>query len=436
MESWEIWIICAAFVAYALVSRVASRWLITAPMVFIGLGFALSSEGFDVVQLGIEKAAIEFILEVTLAIVLFSDASRLRFARVRHHFGLPLRLLGIGLPLTVAVGALIVFGLLDGVSFTTAALVAAVLAPTDAALGQPVVTNPAVPANIREALNVESGLNDGLALPIVTVLIAMVAHEQHTAGFWVGFMAEQVCFGVSAGVVIGAGFAWLLARSRAAGWIDPVFGQLSVAVVPILAYAGAETLDGNGFISAFVAGIAFAAVCDRETERSTEFTEDSAQLFAAAAFFMFGNIVFASSIHQLSWSVALCALMVLTIGRMAPVAIAMIGSGASVVTVGFVGWFGPRGLASIVFGLTVAETELIAEGSAALSVIGWTVVASVVLHGMSAGPGARRYGRWWSSHHVESQESMMESNPVEVTRVRWSARESAWPLARDDETKD
>ncbi len=426
MEFSQIWLISAVFIGYALLSRAATRFWVTAPMVFIALGLLLSDEALGVVQLRVDNHTVEFITEVTLAVILFSDASRLRVDRIRRSLQVPGRLLGIGLPLTFVVGALVVWVLYRDEGLTLAALVAATLAPTDAALGQPVVTDATVPATVRQSLNIESGLNDGLALPVVTVLMAVLAEDDRSFGFWVRFLIEQIGYGALVGVASGAGLAWLLLRACRLELTDPVFGQLGVLFIPLFAYSGAKALAGNGLIAAFVAGIAFGAIAKTETEHRTEYTEDSAQLLAAVAFFLFGNIVFATSAGELTWRVGLAAIGLLTIGRMLPVAVAMFGSGSAAVTTLFLGWFGPRGLATIVFGLMIVEEGIVEEGSPPIDVIAWTVIASVVLHGLSAAPGAAAYGRWWAAQTSAEQASMMESEPVQEAPVRWANRLEAW----------
>jgi len=307
---------------------------------------------------------------------------------------------------------------LPGFGWLEAALVAAVLAPTDPALGQAVVSDEAVPQRVRQGLNVESGLNDGLVLPVVLVLIAAVAGGGTTAGSWVDLVGRQLALGVLIGVGVGALGGLLIRRGLASGRIEGIYAQLGTLGLAVLALSGAIAVGANGFIAAFVAGLAFGAVCGQETAgHLDEYTEDTGRLLAVVAFFVFGNVFVLPAIPALSWAVGLCALLLLTVGRLLPVAVSLIGSRVAVPTVLFVGWFGPRGLASILFGLLLLERELPAAQEF-FAVITATVVASVVLHGMTATWGAQRYGAWFEAQ-AQRHAAMPEAAPVTAHRVRW-----------------
>jgi NhaP-type Na+/H+ or K+/H+ antiporter len=350
--------------------------------------------------------------EVTLGVLLFSDASRIDTRALRREFMLPARLLGIGLPLTVALGTGVLMVLLDGVGVWEAALIAAILAPTDAALGQEVVADPSVPARIRQGLNVESGLNDGLVVPAVALFLTLAADEEDagSAGFWGRFVLEQIGVGVLVGVLVGGAGAWLITRGETHDWVDGVYAQLATFALAVAALSTAVHFSGNGFIAAFVGGMVFGSVAPR-AHGLGEFTEDAAQLAAAVSFFVFGNVLLGPALDAVDAGIIVCALATLTIGRMLPVAVAMAGSGAAAPTVGFVGWFGPRGLASILFGLLLLEEELpMAEDL--FAVVAWTVLLSVVLHGATAAAGARRYGAWWATMSDAERESMPEGLDV------------------------
>ena len=390
-------------------------------MFFAAAGLVLGPELLDTVDLGLEIEAVNLIGEATLGLLLFSDASRIDTRQLRHEFMLPARLLGIGLPLTIALGAVGVRLLIDDIGWTQAALIAAILAPTDAALGQEVVSDPAVPARIRQGLNVESGLNDGMVVPVVALFLALTLEpdDSGSASFWGRFVLQQVGLGVLIGIVVGAGGAWLVNRATQADSIDGIYAQLATLALAIIALTAALHFDGNGFIATFVAGLAFGRVSGR-AEHLGEYTEDTAQLAAAVSFFLFGNVLFGPALGQLSFRIALCAVLTLTVGRILPVALSMIGTKAAAPTVAFVGWFGPRGLASILFGLVLIEEEL-PTADALFAIVAWTVALSIVLHGASAAGGARAYGRWWSSMEDDERETMPEGVPVRDQRLRGPA---------------
>ncbi|HWH35571.1 MAG TPA: cation:proton antiporter [Acidimicrobiales bacterium] len=416
MSFSEVCVIAAALIGYGLVSRRIAHWPVSMPMVFVALGSLAEVSGL--VVLAAETAQVAVLAEITLAVILFGDAVRINVRSLGHDLALPGRLLLAGLPLTIALTTLLVAVVLPGLSWAEAALVAAVLAPTDAALGKAVIDDESVPRRIRRSLNVESGLNDGLVLPAVLIFVALATGEQTTAGFWASFVVRQVILGAVLGVAVGGAGAWLLARAQQRAWVEGIYAQLATLALALLAFAGAQAAGANGFIAAFGAGLAFGAV-GTGTDHLVEYTEDSGQLLAVVAFFVFGNVFVNDALGSLSVGVVTVAVLVLTAGRMVPVALVMTGTGAAAATKAFVGWFGPRGLASIAFGLLLLE-EALPGGEQLFAIIALTVVASVVLHGASAAAGAQAYGRWWAAVPGSEQEVMPESLPVPPGRSRWS----------------
>ncbi|MFV2039543.1 MAG: cation:proton antiporter, partial [Acidimicrobiales bacterium] len=308
---------------------------------------------------------------------------------------------------------------INDISWWEAALVGAILAPTDAALGQEVVSDPAVPVRIRQGLNVESGPTDGLVAPAVSLFVVLASGEENagSAAFWVRFLLRQVGVAVLVGVAVGVAGAWLLAWADARGWADGIYSQLATLAVAIAAYTVALEFEGNGFIAAFVAGLLFGRVSP-DPARLGEYTEDTAALAASVSFFLFGNILLGPALDTVTFSVLACAVFILTLGRMVPVATAMARTGAARPTVLFVGWFGPRGLASILFGLIVLEEQL-ASAQQLFGIVAWTVVLSVILHGATAAWGARRYGQWWAEMSSDERDSMHEGVEVAEHRTRW-----------------
>jgi sodium/hydrogen antiporter len=415
----EAVIVFGLLLGWALVAGRVARLPITAPMVFIGAGVVLGPQALDVLHLDLDQSGVLILAEVTLSIVLFSDAARIDVAHLRREVALPARMLGIGLPLTIGLGTFVFLVLLPDLSWREAGLLAAILAPTDAALGQAVVSNPVVPERIRQSLNVESGLNDGLAVPAFTVFLTLAAasEERRNAGEWVEFVARQIGFGALFGVGVGVLAAWLILRSTRAGWSEGISGQLAGLAVPGMAVALAATVDGNGFIAAFTAGLAFKFVGGDETERLTEYAEDTGQLLALVSFVAFGNVLVGPVLDDLTWRVAVAAVLSLTLLRMVPVAVSLVGAGLRRPTIVFLGWFGPRGLASILLSLTVLEERSVALAEDLFAVVAWTVLASVVAHGMSAAWAAERYGRWYRDER-DAAPAMEESMPVPRSRVR------------------
>jgi len=385
-------------VVFAIVAARLERWSIGGPLVFTVAGILLGPAalgGFDPPP---SSEAFQLLTEVTLALLLFADASTIGLGELRRHAGIPLRLLAIGLPLTIVLGGLLAYVTLPGVTLALAFLVATVLAPTDAALSLAVVSNPQVPLTVRNSLNVESGLNDGIATPIVTVLIAVVAAEEGATQGWFTEALENVGIAVVVATVLSGAAGWFVVRARRAGWTSPTSEQLVVLTLAFVCYAASVSLDGNGFVAGFVGGLVFGAVTRRELAEPTEFTETTGQFLSYGVWALFGASL-AGPLLEGGWhaEAMLYAVLSLTVIRILPVAVSLLGGGLDREAVLFVGWFGPRGLASIVFlilavhGLHLRPAEV--AGEVAYEAVVWTILLSVVLHGVSASLLARAFGR-------------------------------------------
>jgi NhaP-type Na+/H+ or K+/H+ antiporter len=372
-----------------------SRAYLTGPIIFLVAGGVV---GRTLVDAEAEGAAIRTLAEVTLVLVLFHDAAELQPRELSADFAFTGRLLLVGLPLTIGGGFLLAHALFPEVGVWLALLLAAALAPTDAGLGAATVLNPVVPARVRRILNVESGLNDGLVTPVVLFAVATaagLADDSPEHGLVEAVL--ELAIGAVVGAVVGYLAGRLVEQARDRGWADTALLPIATLAVPLLCYYGAHELRGNGFIAAFVAGTAYAAsqtsVADlHETIGLTGLTST----FLGYAVWMVFGIVATSHLEPLvSWQNLLYAVLSLTVLRMVPVALSLLGSGLRPQTVAFVGWFGPRGLASIIFGLIAfASLETEPAASTVLSVIATTVALSVLAHGLTASPWSLRYGSW------------------------------------------
>jgi NhaP-type Na+/H+ or K+/H+ antiporter len=391
----DLGVLAAVVLAYALVSRRLAGTIVSAPLVFVGAGVALGPDVLGVVRFDATHGTVFHIAELALALVLFVDASGFPRGSLRGDGEtLPLRLLGIGMPLTIALGVLAGALLLTDLDLWEAAIVAAILAPTDAALGQAVVSSARVPARVRRALNVESGLNDGLSVPFLALFVALAAYETTPqASDWLSFAAEQIGIGALVGVVVGGGGAWLVQRAHERELTTEVFEQFATLALATIAFVAADQLGGNGFIAAFAGGLGAARLGPVCGARVFEFTAREGRLLSLAIFFVFG-VSALGLLDAFSWEIALYAAVSLTVVRMAPVALALAGQGLDRGTVAFMGWFGPRGLASIVLALVVAEAEPnLPALDAIMATVTVTVLASVLLHGITAPPLVRVYAR-------------------------------------------
>jgi sodium/hydrogen antiporter len=414
VDSSSLVVVAAVFLIYAALSRRLRGTSITAPIVFVVAGFVFGSEGLGWLHVTLGQHTVSTLAEATLVIVLFTDASRIDLRALRREYVVPARLLGIGLPLTIVAGTLAGGLALRSVSWAEAAVLAIVLAPTDAALGQAVVTDENLPSRIRQGLNVESGLNDGLCVPLLAIALAFAQTDagDTTATHAARLVGEAIGWGIVGGIVAGAVAAYVLRAARSRGWIEAQW----IPVIPVIAAIGgfgiADARGGSGFIAAFVGGAVFGRIADLDADAAA-FSEELGSVLNGVTLMVFGAAVLSSVWSQIGFVEVFYAALSLTLVRMVPVAIAMLGSRARPPTVLFLGWFGPRGLASIVFGVVVVEAAGLPHTSELVVALTVTVALSVIAHGSTAAPLARRYAAW----HARSL-SQMESVPAPHQRWR------------------
>jgi NhaP-type Na+/H+ or K+/H+ antiporter len=404
---------------YGLLARVFDRRGVTPQIVALALGLAVGIAIAGTSEVKVDTEILHIAGEAALVLCLFVDAARIQVPALRGSAALPARLLAIGLPLTVIAGALVALVVLPGIDLLDAVILAALVAPTDAALGSAVVSSPLIPLRIRQALNVESGLNDGLVTPLVLVGVVIAnSPESGSPTGWVADAVAQIGLGTVAGVVVGVGGAVLLRVAMRRGWVMPASQWMIAPALAALAWAVAEGVGGNIFIAAFVAGLAATASFGRIPDDLLEFGEVSGELLGLAVFFLFGALV--PSLGPYEPAVILFAGLALTVVRMAPVAISLIRTGLAPETVAFVAWFGPRGLASIV--LAVVALGDGADGAppfppAVVSAVALTVVLSVFAHGLTAVPAVAAYRRRLDRLH----DGAPEHKPATELPVRRSA---------------
>lgn len=412
----ELLVLAVAIFGYALVSRRLAISPVTAPMVFTLVGLAVGTAGLGWFDLDLDDEAVIVLVEATLVLVLFTDAVRIDLRALRQEASIPARLLGIGLPLTLVAGAGAAMLVFDELGLAEALLLAAVLAPTDAALGRAVVNDERLPVRVRQAVNVESGLNDGIALPVVTMALALAAQQEgegRGVGGWTGFVAQQLGVGVVAGVLIGWVGARVLQRQVEAGHVEGLYRQLATVAIAATAYAGSEVLGGNGFVAAFVAGLAFGRAVPHACADVADFTEDESELFSMLTFLVFGAVIAGPRLGDLDAQVLIYAIASLTVVRMVPVLVALIGSGTRLETRLFLGWFGPRGLASILFALLVLERLDSEQADTVATVAVWTVLLSILAHGVTASPWSARLGaRLHHGPETAGEMKMVEELPT------------------------
>jgi len=388
--------VCAAaiFLWGALSGRL-ERATLTAPIVFVGVGLLLSRLGD--LEPHVESEVVKLLTEVTLVWVLFSDAATVTATELRADARVIVRLLACALPVTVVLGWLAALAVLPGSDVWLALLVGAALAPTDAALGAAVFTNPAVPEHVRGILNIESGLNDGIVTPVVIVALAGAGQDEGAvSSTGVMHALSELAIGACAGLAVGylGGLAVRWARRR--HWTDEEYAGSSVLALALLAYAGSLSVRGNGFVAAFVAGLAFGNTARSGGPRRVKFVQEAASASGLLVWTLFGMVAVPRTLDHLEWAMAAYVVLSLTVIRMLPVAVALAGADLDRRAAWFIGWFGPRGLASVVFAL-MAVIQLGHQADAAVATIASTILVSVIAHGASAAPLARRYGAYAST---------------------------------------
>jgi len=405
--TWALATIAVLLIGYATASRRLQLLNVSGAMFFTTAGL-LVGPVLGLLDFEVESELVKRLAEIILTLVLFADAARISLPALRRELAVPLRLLGIGLPLTILVGAIAGTVVLPGVGLAEALVLAVVLACTDAALGQAVVSDERIPSRIRQGLNVESGLNDGLCVPLFFIAIALAEAESGTVSDHraIELVLEELGYGLAGGIAAGVlgGLALRFAASRRL--IEPHWQQILGAATALLAVGVATALGGSIFIAAFTAGFLFGALRHDEGGEVTYLVEEGGELFNAVTFIVFGALILGPALDEVTWQVVLYALISLTVVRMLPVALAMQGTGARRPTVAFLGWFGPRGLASIVFAVILLEEAALPHLRTLLLAITITIAVSVYAHGLSAGPVTERYVRWWKSHPRDAMPAM------------------------------
>jgi len=422
---WALPLIAVTVLAFAAVSRRLDGTSITAPMVFTAAGLAFGAKAAGLVDPSPTGETVKVLAEATLTVVLFSDAARIDLRALREEYRVPARLLGIGLPLTIAAGFGAGLLLLGAAAWPEALVLAVVLAPTDAALGQSVVTLPALPSLVRQGLNVESGLNDGICVPIFAIALAVASAEAGLTGAHRAFtlVVEELGYGALVGAGAGAAAAAIVVLAGRHRLAEPIWLRIVPAAAAAFAFTAADAVGGSGFIAAFVGGMLFGGLSHRrggEVEREAGYVlEELGELLGAATFIVFGASLLGPALGRITWAVVAYVVVSLTVVRMLPVGIAMLGTNARRPTLGFLGWFGPRGLASIVFAVLIVETEgTLPHERALLTTIYATIGLSVLAHGISAAPLARRYASWYSRRGP----SGVEAHSAHPVRWRTPAR--------------
>jgi NhaP-type Na+/H+ or K+/H+ antiporter len=388
-------LILSAFMAYSLLSKRISRGFLTLPILFTAFGWALSEPLAEAFSAELVHEGKKVLAEVTLVLVLFADASHVRFTRLVENWRIPARMLLLGMPMTILLGVAVVYLINPAAGLGMAILTAAVLTPTDAALGQSVVTSPDVPGHLRQTINVESGLNDGMALPFVLMgaILASAASSELAPGHLALDAMRQVALGPVAGIAIGWGAARAMDYAQNRDLMNEAAGSVVFLSSAFAAFALAQTIGGNGFIAAFVAGMVFGNSYRHDIHFVSEVMEGAGQLLTMAAFLVFGAFLLPDGLSHATPRTFVIAILFLTAVRMLPIFLSLAGTGLTGREKLFLGWFGPRGLASILFTLLMIDEFVLPDEAEFLACVSLTVGLSVLLHGVSAGPLSARIAK-------------------------------------------
>lgn len=403
----ETFAIIAVFIlGYGLVSKHLETSIVTPPMVFVSVGLLLGPL-LGLLSVEINSELVKVLAEMTLIVVLFTDAARIDLKLLKREHRLPERLLSAGLPLTILLGMILALVLFRGqIEFWEAGALATILAPTDAALGQAVVVSPQMPIRIRQALSVESGLNDGVCLPILLIFLSLAGSAEGLKSpmYWLGFIALQVFLGPITGVVVGYIGGKLLTRSVRHQWITESFEDLSVLGLSLVAFALAKLIGGNGFLAVFCAGLTLGNTSRSLCQCLYDFGEAEGQLLVLLIFLLYGAAMVVPTLNQLTWTMGIYAIASLTFIRIISVTLSLLGQKLRWETLLVLGWFGPRGLASVIYGLLVLEQSDLSGSTLIFNTAVVTVLLSIFAHGMTAAPGASYYARRMAKAPTEIHE--------------------------------
>jgi len=390
----ELAILALFIFIYSLVAGRIERSMISGPMVFVVAGFLMGPPVLGWFSGDSTNEDLRILADLTLALVLFNDAATANISVLKRQFQIPSRMLLLGLPGAILLGFAFAVLLFNGLSFYEAAILATMLAATDAALGKAVITNKAVPERLREGLNVESGLNDGICVPILLFFIALTVsgeHDSHSTSALALFIRE-LGIGMAVGLTLALVGTALLRWCLKQGWVTEIWMQVTVVALAVTSFAIADSLHGSGYIAAFTGGMLFGYLEKENTHKFVLASESTGEALALVTWMLFGAMVIGPALMVFSWDVVIYAVLSLTVVRMVPIFLSLVGTGESVSSRLFLGWFGPRGLASIVFAIMVIN-ENIPNSELIALVVTCTVFLSLIAHGISANPLAKWMGK-------------------------------------------
>ncbi|MBS2100209.1 cation:proton antiporter [Carboxylicivirga linearis] len=381
-------ILCIIILIYSLIAGKVEKKPISSAMFFLFVGLVLGPFTIDFFSIKFNEEVYKTLAECALALVLFTDASKANLKTLKGQIAIPYHLLLIGLPITIIFGVLIGKLVFPAMSWIELGILSTILAPTDAALGEPVVNHKSVPAKVREGINVESGLNDGICVPILLLLMSIYkfdANEHVTFGFAFGLFIKEIGIGVLVGATLAYLGSLVIKHGLTKQWIESAWKPSIVIVMALTCFSLAQTLDGSGFIATFVGGLIFNRALKNHKSTMLTGALGVGKILNAVVWIVFGSVITAEILPLLTLPIILYSILSLTVIRILPVLLCLLNNKISGYSKLFIAWFGPRGLASIVFAAMVFEGDL-AYGNTIVLTACCTILISVFVHGISAEP--------------------------------------------------
>lgn len=377
-------LLTASLLGYSLFGRFFSRILITGPILMILVGIFSSVLSVNPIQT-LSFNVLKQFSELTLAIILFSDAAHAKLRVLKHHYKTPLLLLLVALPLSFVVGTVFAYWLFPELGFVLAAFIAIILTPTDAALGRTVLVSRYVSSEVKEAINVESGLNDGLCVPLFIALLWLVTNTSEITGAEAALLfISELGIAVLVAVTLLPMLMWCIEKAQQKQLMSAQVSSFSLVFIAVLVFGTAQFLHGSGFFAAFIAGLIFDWRYKHETKHTwLKDIEEIGDTLSLIVWFLVGLAFTYLFKLGFSWQVIAYALLSLTIVRIVPVFISLVFSTQNVKEKGLLAWFGPRGLASVVFVMLAVEHK-VPNADLVLQVSLTTILVSVVLHGVTS----------------------------------------------------
>jgi NhaP-type Na+/H+ or K+/H+ antiporter len=385
-------VLAVLVLGYALISEKVNRSYIAPALIFLLLGMALGPFGLHLLDAGPGTEGYTVLAQLALTVILFNQAANLRFDGIRLHGPVTLRLLVIGIPLTVVLGALTAAVLLPVLPWWEAVCLAAIVAPTEVALIEALLDDRRIPERVRHALSVESGFYDGFALAILLTALALASEQADRSDVnWTWFIFSTEFLSLLAGAAVGLVGGLVVAWSRSRDWMSDIWAQLATLALAFICFGLGEWIQASGFVAAFTGGLAFSFVAKRKAAAplSTQVCDATAQLLELLVFAMFGAFAVIDGWRRADWRIVLFALLALFAVRIVAVLVAFVRTGLPTPDRLFIGWFGPRGIGTVVLGLLVVNRGDILHADVIATAVVVTVTLSLVLHSLTTAPGIR-----------------------------------------------